>query len=136
MPELPEVETVRRMLEGAIPGRRIARASVSRKRLRTTPLAPLAKKLEGRTFAKPRRTGKFLLLDLEGGDTLLSHLGMSGRWLYWRPGGTPGVSRSDCVVLSRREAPGVPPPPPTLSRTCPACDPTSRARATSTPWPA
>jgi len=92
MPELPEVETVRRMLEGAIPGRRIARASVSRKRLRTTPLAPLAKKLEGRTFAKPRRTGKFLLLDLEGGDTLLSHLGMSGRWLYWRPGGTPDAT--------------------------------------------
>ena len=38
MPELPEVETVRRMLEGAIVGQRIARASVSRKRLRTTSL--------------------------------------------------------------------------------------------------
>jgi formamidopyrimidine-DNA glycosylase len=89
MPELPEVETVRRMLEAAIPGRRVERASVSRKRLRTTSLASLPAKLEGRTFATPRRTGKFLLLDLEGGDTLLSHLGMSGRWLFWRPGWTP-----------------------------------------------
>jgi len=89
MPELPEVETVRRMLEGAIVGRRIARASVSRKRLRTTSLTSLPAKLEGRRFAKPRRTGKFLMLDLDGGVTLLSHLGMSGRWLYWRPGWTP-----------------------------------------------
>jgi len=86
MPELPEVETVRRMLEGAIPGRRVARASVSRKRLRTTSLASLPERLIGRTFAAPRRTGKFLMLDLDGGVTLLSHLGMSGRWLYWRPG--------------------------------------------------
>lgn len=86
MPELPEVETVRRMLADAIPGRRIVRASVSRKRLRTTSLASLPAKLRGRTFAAPRRTGKFLLMDLDGGVTLLSHLGMSGRWLFWEPG--------------------------------------------------
>jgi formamidopyrimidine-DNA glycosylase len=89
MPELPEVETVRRMLEGAIVGRRVAQASVSRKRLRTSSLAALPARLVGRTFATPRRTGKFLMLDLDGGVTLLSHLGMSGRWLYWRPGWTP-----------------------------------------------
>ena len=85
MPELPEVETLRRMLEGAIPGRVIARAEVSRKRLRTASLASLPAKLAGRAFAKPRRTGKFLLLDLDQGWTLLSHLGMSGRWLFWPP---------------------------------------------------
>src|SRR5262249_42103629 len=90
MPELPEVETVRRMLEGAIPGRVIARAEVSRKRLRTASLAPLPGKLVGRAFGKPRRTGKFLLLDLDGGWTLLSHLGMSGRWLFWPPRRAPG----------------------------------------------
>jgi len=83
MPELPEVETVRRMLESAVAGRRIASASVSRKRLRTASLAGLPAKLKRRTFAKPRRTGKFLLLDLDAGVTLLSHLGMSGRWLFW-----------------------------------------------------
>ena len=92
MPELPEVETVRRMLEGAIPGRRIARVSVSRKRLRTTSLASLPAKLRGRTFAKPRRTGKFLMLDLDGGMTLLAHLGMSGRWLYWPPARKPDAA--------------------------------------------
>jgi len=92
MPELPEVETVRRMLEGAIVGRRVARASVSRKRLRTTSLAPLPEKLRARTFARPRRTGKFLLLDMDGGVTLLSHLGMSGRWLYWPPSRTPDAA--------------------------------------------
>jgi formamidopyrimidine-DNA glycosylase len=92
MPELPEVETVRRMLEGAIPGRRIAQVSVSRKRLRTTSLASLPEKLRNRTFAAPRRTGKFLLLDLDGGVTLLSHLGMSGRWLYWHSSQVPDAA--------------------------------------------
>ena len=80
MPELPEVETVRRMLASAIPERRIARATVSGKKLRTSSLAALPAKLQGRVFALPRRTGKFLLLDLDGGVTLLSHLGMSGQF--------------------------------------------------------
>ena len=82
VPELPEVETVRRMLAATVPGRRIARAEVSRHRLRTASLAALPRRLAGRVFAAPRRTGKFLFLDLDGGDTLLSHLGMSGRWLF------------------------------------------------------
>jgi formamidopyrimidine-DNA glycosylase len=73
----------------AFPGRRIELACVSRKRLRTASLATLPKQLRGRTFAMPRRTGKFLLLDLDAGATLLSHLGMSGRWLYWEPGRPP-----------------------------------------------
>jgi formamidopyrimidine-DNA glycosylase len=91
MPELPEVETVRRMFESAVAGSRIARASVSRKRLRTSSLAGLPAKLRQRTFATPRRTGKFLLLDLDAGVTLLSHLGMSGRWLFWPRTGTPDL---------------------------------------------
>lgn len=83
MPELPEVETVRRMLAACVPGRRVARASVSRHRLRTASLARLPAALQGRAFGEPRRTGKFLFLDLDDGATLLSHLGMSGRWLFW-----------------------------------------------------
>jgi formamidopyrimidine-DNA glycosylase len=86
MPELPEVETVRRMLAAHVPGRRIERAAVSRHRLRTASLAKLPAALEGRTFLKPRRTGKFLFLELDAGLTLLSHLGMSGRWLFWADG--------------------------------------------------
>lgn len=92
MPELPEVETVRRMLAHAIPGRRIERAEVSRKRLRTASLASLPAKLERRVFAEPARTGKFLLLDFADGDTLLSHLGMSGRWLWYPKGRKPDES--------------------------------------------
>jgi formamidopyrimidine-DNA glycosylase len=83
MPELPEVETVRRMLAAHVAGRRIRRAAVSRHRLRAASLARLPAALEGRTFGIPKRTGKFLFLDLDGGVTLLSHLGMSGRWLFW-----------------------------------------------------
>ena len=83
MPELPEVETVRRMLAAHVPGRRIRRSAVSKFRLRSASLARLPAALEGRTFGTPRRTGKFLFLDLDGGQTLLSHLGMSGRWLFW-----------------------------------------------------
>ncbi len=86
MPELPEVETVRRMLAAHVPGRRIGSAAVSRHRLRSASLAALPGRLTGRTFGLPRRTGKFLLLDLDAGLTLLSHLGMSGRWLYWDAG--------------------------------------------------
>jgi len=86
MPELPEVETVRRMLTSVLPGRTVATAAVSRHRLRTTSLAALPRALRARTFGMPRRVGKFLLLDLEGGHTLLSHLGMSGRWLAAPPG--------------------------------------------------
>ncbi|MCE9627998.1 MAG: bifunctional DNA-formamidopyrimidine glycosylase/DNA-(apurinic or apyrimidinic site) lyase [Candidatus Eisenbacteria bacterium] len=92
MPELPEVETVRRMLATAIPGQRIVRAEVSNKRLRTQALGTLPKKLERRVFAEPRRTGKFLLLDFADGDTLLSHLGMSGRWLWYPKGREPDES--------------------------------------------
>ncbi len=92
MPELPEVETVRRMLASAIPGGRIAAAEVSRKRLRTASLASLPSALVGRAFGAPRRTGKFLLLDLDGDVTLLSHLGMSGRWLWWPAGRAPDTT--------------------------------------------
>jgi formamidopyrimidine-DNA glycosylase len=92
MPELPEVETVRRMLATAIPGQRIVRAEVSNKRLRTQGLGTLPAKLERRVFAEPQRTGKFLLLDFADGDTLLSHLGMSGRWLWYPKGHAPDAT--------------------------------------------
>lgn len=85
MPELPEVETVRRMLAEVLPGRTIERCVVSGHRLRTSSLASLPRAMRARTFGMPRRIGKFLLLDLADGHTLLSHLGMSGRWLAAAP---------------------------------------------------
>ncbi len=88
MPELPEVETVRRMLEAHVLGRKIARTSLSGLELRTAIPTTLARRVRGRAFLGARRLGKYLLLDLEGGLTLLSHLGMSGRWLFH-----PGLER-------------------------------------------
>ncbi|HET7225290.1 MAG TPA: bifunctional DNA-formamidopyrimidine glycosylase/DNA-(apurinic or apyrimidinic site) lyase, partial [Candidatus Eisenbacteria bacterium] len=82
MPELPEVETVRRMLEGAVRGRRIARVAISGKALHGRVPRELPRALRGRTIERLRRHGKFLLIELSGGVTLISHLGMSGRWLY------------------------------------------------------
>jgi formamidopyrimidine-DNA glycosylase len=79
MPELPEVETVRRGLVPVMEGARIARAQVNRPDLRR-PLPPdLAARLTGARVTALRRRSKYLLLDLSTGETLLWHLGMSGR---------------------------------------------------------
>jgi formamidopyrimidine-DNA glycosylase len=82
MPELPEVETVRRMLEQAVTGRRIERARTSTKPLRFPMTRGWKQRVPGRAITGLRRHGKYLLIDLEGGLTMLSHLGMSGRWLF------------------------------------------------------
>jgi formamidopyrimidine-DNA glycosylase len=82
MPELPEVETVRRMLEATVRGRTIRRARISGLALRSRVPVGLPRALGGRTIGAIGRHGKFLLLGLDGGRTLVSHLGMSGRWLF------------------------------------------------------
>lgn len=82
MPELPEVETVRRMLDQHVRGRRIARAATSAKPLRFPMTRGWKRRVAGRSITALRRHGKYLLIDLDGGLTLLSHLGMSGRWLF------------------------------------------------------
>ena len=89
MPELPEVETVRRMLEAHVPGRAIREVRVSRHRLRTASLAMLPARVRGRTITAVGRHGKFLLLTLDDDAVLLSHLGMSGRWLHGGAGAPP-----------------------------------------------
>ncbi len=83
MPELPEVETVRRALEGSVRGRTIVSVKLSGLRLREPISRTLPPRLRGRTVQAARRHGKYLLLDLDRGLTLISHLGMSGRWLFW-----------------------------------------------------
>jgi formamidopyrimidine-DNA glycosylase len=81
MPELPEVETVRRGLEPVMTGRVIARAEARRPDLRW-PLPPdLAERLSGARVERLRRRSKYILADLDRGETLLIHLGMSGRML-------------------------------------------------------
>lgn len=81
MPELPEVETVRRGLAPVMEGVRIARAQVNRPDLRWPFPPAMAERLTGRRVERLRRRSKYILADLDGGETLLIHLGMSGRIL-------------------------------------------------------
>lgn len=78
MPELPEVETIRRGLEPLIVGRRIEAVAVRDARLRWPVPADLSTRVHGKRIAGVARRGKYLLFDL-GGDRLIVHLGMSGR---------------------------------------------------------
>ncbi len=83
MPELPEVEVVRRGLSAGIAHRTIAGVEVLHPRPVRRHLAGPAdfeSVLVGRTFAEPRRRGKYLWLPLTDGDALLAHLGMSGQF--------------------------------------------------------
>lgn len=79
MPELPEVETVRRGLVPAMEGKRIARAEVRREGLRWPFPVGMAERLGGARVERLRRRSKYLLADLDTGETLLIHLGMTGR---------------------------------------------------------
>jgi formamidopyrimidine-DNA glycosylase len=81
MPELPEVETVRRGLLPAIEGRLIERAEVNRPDLRWPLPERMAERLTGARVLALRRRSKYILADLSTGETLLIHLGMSGRML-------------------------------------------------------
>lgn len=81
MPELPEVETVRRGLAPVLEGRRLARVTTRRAGLRI-PFPPgFAGRLEGRRVVGVGRRAKYLLFDLDDGTTLIAHLGMSGRFV-------------------------------------------------------
>jgi len=89
MPELPEVEVLRRSLEPHLIGDRIERVEVSNPVLREpVDVARLRRAARGREVTGLRRRSKYLLIDLDGGWTLVVHLGMSGR-LTLVPAGTP-----------------------------------------------
>jgi formamidopyrimidine-DNA glycosylase len=80
MPELPEVETVRRGLEPVLAGRRLVRVEARRPDLRF-PLPPrFAERLTGARIDGLWRRGKYILATLDGGETLVIHLGMTGRF--------------------------------------------------------
>jgi len=80
VPELPEIEVLRRSLEPHLVGDRIERVEVRDARLREkVRRAELSRRASGRAIQSVRRRGKYLLIDLEGGQTVVVHLGMSGR---------------------------------------------------------
>jgi formamidopyrimidine-DNA glycosylase len=84
MPELPEVETVRRGLEPAMEGARFVKVEAHRRDLRWPLPKGFAARLHGKTVIGLGRRGKYLLADLSSGDVLLMHLGMSGSFRVFR----------------------------------------------------
>lgn len=82
MPELPEVETVRRGLEPWLKGARIDKVTLNRADLRFPFPQGLAAALEGQTVTHVGRRAKYLLMTISNGKTLLSHLGMTGSWRF------------------------------------------------------
>ncbi len=92
MPELPEVETVMRGLAAVLDGARITRAETRRDGLRWPFPPALRQVLTGARVEGLRRRGKYMLVRLEGRDSLLVHLGMSGRMVARRIGEDPAPS--------------------------------------------
>lgn len=90
MPELPEVETVRRGLAPAMEGKRFDKVEVRRGDLRWPLPRGFAQKLHGKLVEGLGRRAKYLLADLSSGDVLLMHLGMSGSFRVGK-NSTPGT---------------------------------------------
>jgi formamidopyrimidine-DNA glycosylase len=92
MPELPEVETVRRGLQPVMEGERIVKAEARRKDLRFPFQKDFVERLTGQTVTSLGRRAKYLMADLASGDVLLMHLGMSGsfRVIKGEDTNTPG----------------------------------------------
>jgi formamidopyrimidine-DNA glycosylase len=93
MPELPEVETVRRGLEPAMDGARFAKVEVRRGDLRWPLPKDFKERLEGKTVTGLGRRAKYLLTDLSSGDVLVMHLGMSGSFHVFREKGAKALGR-------------------------------------------
>jgi len=99
MPELPEVETVRRSLRPII-GRRVEAVAETEPRLRRRIAADFAQRLVGQTIDAIDRRGKYLLFRLSGGECLLAHLGMTGALLLQPEGTPPQPHDHTCLRLS------------------------------------
>jgi formamidopyrimidine-DNA glycosylase len=105
MPELPEVEVTRRALAPGLTGRVIARVSVrAAPPLFLSPPARLRRRLPGRRVETLQRRGKYLLLGLDDGATLLVHLGMTGQLLLGGAPAHPFLRRTGAGTVSAREA--------------------------------
>lgn len=83
MPELPEIETVKRTLTPLLPGRRIEAVLLNKPEVVAYPAPEIfVARLAGASVSELTRRGKYLLLHLASGDTLIVHLRMTGRFLY------------------------------------------------------
>jgi len=102
MPELPEVETVRRGLIPVMEGKQIIRAQVRRPDLRWPFPDGMEGRLTGKRVERLRRRSKYILADLDSGETLLIHLGMSGRMLISKRD-HPDIQKHDHVVFHMQD---------------------------------
>jgi formamidopyrimidine-DNA glycosylase len=93
MPELPEVETVRRGLAPAMEDARFAKVEIHRRDLRWPLSKDFARRLTGKTVTGLGRRAKYLLADLSSGDVLIMHLGMSGSFHVFRDAGNTKLAR-------------------------------------------
>ena len=99
MPELPEVESVRRALEPVLVGRRFDRVRIDDARLvRPFEPAEVAAELEGERVAAVERRGKYLIVRFESSRVLLIHLRMTGNLLHTPPGSLPDDAHRRAVV--------------------------------------
>jgi formamidopyrimidine-DNA glycosylase len=105
MPELPEVETVRRGLAIAMEGQPISRVRVMRPDLRIPFPEGFADRLAGRTVVRLGRRAKYLLVECDDGTILIAHLGMSGRMVIDRANGvvSPGNFAHGAPIYARHE---------------------------------
>lgn len=102
MPELPEVETVRRGLAARLEGRRLIRAEARRPDLRIPFPADFGPRLTGRRVLTIGRRAKYLLLTMDDGTVLIAHLGMSGRMTIGPVPGGP-LDRHDHAVFETED---------------------------------
>lgn len=99
MPELPEVETVRRGLEPVLEGAIIREATTRREGLRFPFPEDFSKRLEGNKIERLRRRSKYILIDCADGLVVILHLGMSGKVTIYKGGDTPEIGKHDHVSL-------------------------------------
>ena len=99
MPELPEVETIRRGLAPFLVNARIKKLTLRRKNLRFDFPDDFEKQVSGTDIINVTRRAKYLLFELSSGKTLLSHLGMTGNYRFFDPDGAGGFKKHDHVVF-------------------------------------
>src|SRR6478672_600659 len=99
MPELPEVETTVRGLERVLKGHRIARIEARRPDLRRALPVDLGQRLTGARITELGRRAKYGVIGTSRGDSLVFHLGMSGRWRV----DPAEIERHDHFILDRDE---------------------------------
>src|ERR1700728_2474541 len=102
MPELPEVETVRRGLEPAMENARFVKVEVRRRDLRWPLPKDFAQRLEGKKVTGIGRRAKYLIADLSSGDVLIMHLGMSGSFHVFRENSDRADSRKSGAYYHER----------------------------------